>query len=49
MIPFAVPGDSGALVLDLATGNVVGVVSAVELCKSRQSYVATIKPNPKLL
>ena len=43
MTPFAIPGDSGALVLDLETGLVVGVVSMIELVKD-SGFVTIVKP-----
>ena len=43
MTSFANPGDSGALVLDSATGWVVGVVSMIELVKD-SVFVTIVKP-----
>ena len=43
MTSFANPGDSGALVLDSATGWVVGVVSMIELVKD-SGFVTIVKP-----
>ena len=43
MTSFAIPGDSGALVLDSKTGWVVGVVSMIELVKD-SGAVTIVKP-----
>ena len=43
MTSFAIPGDSGAIVLDLETGWVVGVVSIIESVED-SGFVTIVKP-----
>ena len=44
--PFSVPGDSGSLVLDLTSGNVVGAVSSIRFEKddNSDSYLTEVTP-----